>query len=168
MTTERIGGHDGMTVYRTPDGIRKVATTDEAWSDLLREAQWLAAMTGDHAPRFLDSHPTERWTLQEDLGHALSLDSQSVVALGAEQFFDHCVDLLAALRRAGIYHGDLTPPNLTWTQHRGLCALDWQESTLMGSTLPAKRNTTDAWQLLDTYVGLMGGCGAFKLAGEMA
>ena len=156
MTMERIGGHEGMTVLRTEDGIRKVATTDRAWGDLLREAQWLATMGGDHAPRLLDNHPTERWTLQEDLGHALSLDSQPVLALGPDTFFDHCVDLLTALRRAGIYHGDLTPPNLAWTQHRGLCALDWQESLLMGSSLPAKRNTTDAWQLLDTYMGILG------------
>ncbi len=166
MTMEAIGGHEGMVVYRTPEGIRKVAITDEAWRDLLREPQWLAAMGGDHAPRYLGHDNSERWTLQEDLGHALSIDSNPVMALGAATFFDQCVDLLTALRRAGIYHGDLTPPNLAWTEHRGLCALDWQESTLMGSSLPGKRDTTDAWQLLDTYMGLMGGCGAFKLAGE--
>ena len=95
---ERIGGHEGMTVYRTPDGIRKVATTNSAFIDLLREAQWLAAMAGEHAPRLLGTHPRqrdhpERWTLQEDLGHALSLDSNPIVALGADMFFDHCVDL---------------------------------------------------------------------------
>ncbi len=153
---EAIGGHEGMTVWRTPDGIRKTATTDRAWSDLLREAQWLVKLGGDHAPRLLDSHPKECWTLQEDLGQALSLDSNPVVALGTAQFWDDCVDLLAAFRRAGIDHGDLTPPNLAWTEHRGLCALDWQESTLRCSTLPRKRDTTDAWQLLDTFLGLAG------------
>lgn len=152
---EAIGGHEGMTVYRTPAGIRKVAETDEAWAGLLREAQWLSQMAGSHAPRYFDSDSQGRWTLQEDLGGALSLYARPVLALSPEEFFNHCVDLLTALRRNGLNHGDLTPPNLAWTPHRGLCALDWQESTLFGSTTPTKRDTSDAWQLLDTYMGLL-------------
>ena len=165
---EAIGGHEGMTVYRTPDGIRKVATTDEAWQHLEREANYLNLMNGQHAPILAEFHPTERWTLQEDLGPALSIDSNPIVALGAERFFDDCVDLLAAFRGRCVYHGDLTPPNLAWIEGRGLCALDWQESTLIDSTAPRKRPTTDAWQLLDTYMGLIGSGGTVELAGGSA
>ncbi len=155
MTMEPIGGHEGMTVFRTPDGIRKVATTDRAWADLLREAQWLAAMWGDHAPRLLDTHETDRWTLQEDLGHALSLTCTAIEERSPAELYEDCVELWLALRNRGIYHGDLTPPNLAWVEGRGLCALDFQESTYIGSDEPTKRNTTDAWQLLDTYFGLV-------------
>ncbi len=154
MTDERIGGHEGMTVYRTQEGIKKVATTDEAWNELANEAGHLSIMEGQHAPRLFDHSPGGRFILQEDLGDALSLVRDPIVRFGAEQFFNDCVDLLLALRRNWIYHGDLTPPNLAWTEHRGLCALDWQESSLLGSSLPRKRPTTDSWQMLDTYVGL--------------
>ncbi|KKL93726.1 hypothetical protein LCGC14_1871810 [marine sediment metagenome] len=167
MTMEAIGGHDGMTVYRTPEGIHKVAETDLEISHLLREASALSHMQGEHAPKLLDLNTLERWTLQEDLGPALSLDSNPIVALGAERFFGDCIDLLRSLRNNGIYHGDLTPPNLAWVEGRGLCALDWLESSLIGEVAPRKRLTTDAWQLLDTYMGLMGGCAAIQFAGSV-
>ncbi len=165
MTMEPIGGHEGMTVWRTPDGIRKVATTDRAWADLLREANWLVPMGGDHAPRYLGHDNSERWTLQEDLGHALSLTTAAIQGRSHADLYEDCMGLWFALTNRRIRHGDLTPPNLAWVEGRGLCALDFQESTYIGSDEPTKRNTTDAWQLLDTYMGLMGSAGAVELAG---
>ncbi len=162
---DAIGGHDGMTVYRAPEGIRKVATTEDAWAGLLREAHWLSMMAGDHAPRYLGHDIAERWTLQEDMGHALSITCTAIEGQSSAEMYEDCVELWLAMRNRRIYHGDLTPPNLAWVEGRGLCALDFQESTDIGSDEPTKRDTTDAWQLLDTYMGLMGGCGAIQFAG---
>ena len=165
---EAIGGHEGLMVYRTSNGIRKQSTTDAAWKELCVESAMLMTMDGSHAPRLLGAHPEERWTLQEDLGDSLSINPSPALAQGRSGFFEACVDLLAALRAHNVYHGDLTPPNLAWSDERGLCALDWQQSSLLGSGAPRKRPTSDAWQLLDTFMGLCygwnpidqeGGCG---------
>ncbi len=144
-----------MTVLRTPDGIRKVATTDDAWRDLRQEMSMLIAMDGSHAPRLLNGNDGERWTLQEDMGHALSLTCAAIKGRSPAELYEDCMGLWFALTNRGIRHGDLTPPNLAWVEGRGLCALDFQDSTRLGSGEPTKRDITDAWQLLDTYFGLV-------------
>lgn len=151
MTMERIGGHEGMTVYRTADGIRKVATTDEAWQGLQNEARMLRLMDGTCAPELYELNESDRSIRQMDcrltLAHVTEFDIDSTLY--------NCIGMIQEIRHKGLRHGDLTPPNIGRWQ-KLLYALDWQESHLLSETAPPKRTTSDSWQLMDTYANLTG------------
>lgn len=107
--SQPIGGHDGLLVYRTPEGILKVALYERNRLELGNELEFVLTMVerGGHVPNIVGM-PNGRPVIQalfEDLG-----ESQPVT--DSEAFRRNLIDLLWDLRDEGIIHGDLTAANI--------------------------------------------------------
>lgn len=147
-TRERIGGHDGMTVYRTAGGIVKQADNDAEWEGLLREWEMLKLMNGAFAPEQTGGNEVERFTIQEDCGDALSLVPPAT--LEPDWLMREFIGMVTYMRGKDLRHGDLTPPNIS-ALRGSVYALDWMESHFLNEPAPPKRTTSDSWQLMKTY-----------------
>lgn len=151
-TVIAIGGHQGLTVYRTPEGIRKVVEGDvlreENLAGLHNEARLLRVLSGMRiAPALFDEAPT--WILEEDLQRP---SLQQLVETGAlvqngERFRRNCTKLLAMMRKARVRHGDLTAPNIIIDAEDRPIAVDWQQSHLYDEPMQDKHHFSDSYLL---------------------
>lgn len=139
-----IGGHEGLEVWRTPLGIEKVGHTPEAREGLVREARMLRLMEAaapGFAPRLL-ADEQDGHLIEEDVGPPDPIADENALRYAA-------IDLLRAIRLAGLRHGDLSGSNLIPLDGgRRLVAIDWQEAHLLGESAPPKSDLTDSYLLM--------------------
>lgn len=146
MTEELIGGHLGLQVWRTPEGILKLAgepNLEANLTGLRNEARMLRLMEGTgFAPRLISE--TSIGLLQEDVGPTLQ---QGIIPKDAVRFRRNATRLLLALRARRIRHGDLTTTNLALRDGDVPVALDWQESRLFDESSVDKQPHSDSYLL---------------------
>jgi hypothetical protein len=136
---EAIGGHEGMTVYRTAAGeIAKVADDEFQAAALLNEQARLVELTGcdlfpdpGGAVALTDGRTM---TLQADVGEAETPPDGEMLRRAA-------IRLLSELRARSVRHGDLTGANVRWTGGR-LVAFDFAESHPCGGRAAAWSRST--------------------------
>ena len=139
-----LGGHVGMTAYRTPQGILKVAEDEYNMAALRNEADMLEIMSGSgFTPELLDR--SEMSTLQQDIG-----DQEPM--LDGEMFRRNCIRLLYVIRERGLRHGDLTGKNIV-IRNDWPWAIDWQEGHKIGDKAPQKQPFADTHLLMRTIEG---------------
>jgi hypothetical protein len=131
-----IGGHPGLDVYRTPDGIVKIASDEHNRKAVANEVRFLDLMEGSgFTPTVLASGPG--WMKTEDLG-----DSDEA-PLDGEAFRRNMIRLVWTLRNRNIRHGDLTSANLILRGNKPW-AIDFQEAHLIGEEAPQKNPLSDS------------------------
>ncbi|KKM78466.1 hypothetical protein LCGC14_1359730 [marine sediment metagenome] len=164
MDPIRIGGHLGMDVSRSPGGvITKTALHDidngqmtgNAGLDLydhnavaLANAVRILDMLrgARYAPEVIDSG--DGWVIEEDMGVTEPVKD-------AEAFRRNCVTTLAAIRAAGIRHGDLNGPNIIIRDDEPKL-VDWTEAHLLDEVAPQKSPYSDSNLLWRTVAGTIG------------
>jgi predicted Ser/Thr protein kinase len=131
-----IGGHEGLHVYRTPDGIVKVAEDVHNEKALANEVRFLELMSdSDFTPQVLAHGPG--WMRTEDLG-----DSDKNPTDG-EAFRRNMIRLVYELRKRLIRHGDLTSANMILRGNKPY-AIDFQEAHVIGEMAPQKTPFSDS------------------------
>jgi predicted Ser/Thr protein kinase len=149
-----IGGHEGLIVRRTSEGIRKIASgpnLEVNLQGLMNEARMLRLMEGTgFAPRLYAVG--DDWILQEDVGETLQqgADTNRTIVIDSERFRRNCARLLLALRDREIRHGDITAPNIAIGRNDQPIALDWQESHLFHEPRKSKHFSSDSFLLWRT------------------
>lgn len=149
-----IGGHrneagdgPGLDVYRTRDGILKVAHDEHNRDAILAEMIALLRLQGLRvAPAVY--HFDGGTLLEEDLGDTVK-QPRSVEA--AERLRRQCAWLVAALRSRWLRHGDLTDRNLIISAGGDVKAIDFQEAhRIQDDDAPQKRPQSDSALILRT------------------
>jgi hypothetical protein len=146
-----IGGHLGMDVTRTPQGIMKRALQrdgTEAYklniAGLRNEAKMLRAMAGTGvAPDLIHEGPD--YIVQVDLG-------ESEPITDGEAFRRSMMLALAHTRARGLRHGDFTGSNII-TRGNRVWLIDWQESHRIGEPAPQKQPVSDSSLVMRTIEG---------------
>lgn len=146
-----IGGHLGMDVTRTSQGIMKRALQTEGADiyklnigGLRNEARMLRAMAGTGvAPDLI--HEGSDYIVQVDLG-------ESEPITDGEAFRRSMMLALAHTRARGLRHGDFTGSNIIIRENR-VWLIDWQESHRIGEPAPQKQPTSDASLVMKTIEG---------------
>lgn len=147
---DKIGGHDGLSVYRTAEGILKqvnmVGANAESWYDMnmkgiQNEARFLRELAGTgYAPKLLDVG--EDWILEEDLGAS---ETPTVI----QPLMRSLCWMLHLFRCLRIRHIDLTWPNVVVRENHPY-ALDFQQSRFYDESANSQErwatDTGTVWQ----------------------
>lgn len=142
VKTERIGGHEGMEVFRS-SGHRIVKSAQDSANikAIKNEARMLKVM--EDSP-FVPSltYTGANFTHQEDMGIDEGFRD-------GELFRRNCIRLLADLRKHEVRHGDCTSANLI-IRNDIPYLIDWQESHLLSEPAPQKQPWTDSFMIWRT------------------
>lgn len=147
-TEDRVGGHEGMDVFRTESGILKRAYTAHSWGAIKNEYGILRHLSGTGlAPEPIEINEMDYETLQEDLGESMvpGGDEDWHSDTNPEHIRHSMIRWLYRLRFPyNMRHGDSTGINVIIRNNEWI-GIDWQESHALTEKAPQKQPWTDGY-----------------------